>query len=150
MRQNELVRKFRTHGYKMTPQRRAIIETTSNSVGHPTAEEIHQIVLKHMPDISLATVYNTLRELVVMGAAYEMNLCNEARRYEFSQEMHSHFVCQRCGKIQDVPTHSNGLASHFELDSGSQATRYDIAIYGYCADCAPVEVEGQHNNKLPI
>ena len=141
MRQAELVQKFKTHGYKMTPQRRAIIETTTGSLSHLSAEEIHHIVLERMPDISLATVYNTLRELVAIGAAHEMNLSTDARRYEFSKEMHSHFVCLMCGKIQDVQTDQNKLASLFKLNSGNYAIRYEATIYGYCANCAPAGIE---------
>ena len=141
MEQAELVQKFKTHGYKMTPQRRAIIETTTGSLSHLSAEEIHQIVSKRMPDIALATVYNTLRELVAIGAAREMNLSNDARRYEFSQDMHSHFVCLVCGKIQDVQTDQHKLASLFKLNSGNYAIRYEATIYGYCPNCAPVGIE---------
>jgi Fur family ferric uptake transcriptional regulator len=125
----------------MTPQRRAIIETTTGSLSHLSAEEIHQIVSKRMPDISLATVYNTLRELVAIGAAREMNLSNDARRYEFSREMHSHFVCLTCGKIQDVQTDHNKLASLFKLNNGNYAIRYEATVYGYCANCAPTGIE---------
>lgn len=149
MKQIELIQKFRLRGYKMTPQRRAIIEVTASSSSHPTAEEIHKIVSKQMPDISLATVYNTLRELVVIGAAYEMNLSDDARHYEFSQEPHSHFVCSRCGEIQDVQMDQDELARHIKLDGGSLVTRYDIVIHGYCANCAPAEMNGQDESKPP-
>jgi Fe2+ or Zn2+ uptake regulation protein len=100
------------------------------------------MVSQRMPDISLATVYNTLRELVAIGAAHEMNLSNDVRRYEFSKEMHSHFVCCKCGRIQDVQTDQAKLASLFKIDNGNHPIRYEATIYGYCADCAPAEVMG--------
>ena len=46
----ELVRKFKRHGYKMTPQRRAILEEIAVPGAHPTAEQIHESVRQSMPD----------------------------------------------------------------------------------------------------
>ena len=61
-----LVEQFRREGRKITPQRRAIFRALIHGDSHPTAEEVYQRVLSVMPDISRATVYNTLHELVAM------------------------------------------------------------------------------------
>ena len=55
---------FRAQGYRLTPQRRAIIQVLLGDHAHPTAEQIFGHVQTLMPDMSHATVYNTLRELV--------------------------------------------------------------------------------------
>ena len=78
-RLKELVQKFKQHGYNVTPQQRqAILEVltgrfsgvpdadATGNTHHPTAEQIHGLVKERMPDISLATVYNTLHELTDM------------------------------------------------------------------------------------
>jgi hypothetical protein len=41
-------------------------EDATENTHHPTAEQIHGLVKERMPDISLATVYNTLHELTDM------------------------------------------------------------------------------------
>ena len=48
-------------GYKLTPQRRAIVDTIVLNEGkHLTAEEIYDEVKKDCPEIGLATVYRTI------------------------------------------------------------------------------------------
>ena len=132
----DLIQKFKQHKYKMTPQRRAIIEIVANCTSqHPTAEQIHERVLQRMPDISLATVYNTLRELVALDQVYELNMGFGMRHYELSHTEHAHLVCLQCGKIQDKHGDFERLVSLFQSDNGFRPVRHDVTIYGYCSDC---------------
>ncbi len=142
MDRQELVQRFKAHGFKMTPQRRAIIEAVTGPMPHPSAEEIHQVVQVKMPDVSLATVYNTLHELVAMNEAYEMKLLNGVRRYEFSKEMHAHLVCCKCGKIQDARADWPKLERLLAPDGAFAPLRYEATVYGYCADCVSSENAG--------
>jgi Fur family peroxide stress response transcriptional regulator len=140
-RLEELVQKFKQHGYKMTPQRRAILEVLIGNTPHPTAEQIHGLVKEHMPDISLATVYNTLRELTEMQALCELNVGHGGRHYDISPEDHAHSVCLKCGRIEDVPADFEKVKSLFPCD-GFRPVRYVVTIYGYCADyVASLEAE---------
>jgi Fe2+ or Zn2+ uptake regulation protein len=133
-RLSELVGKFRQHGYKMTPQRRAIIEALTGDISHPTAEQIYESVKERMPDISLATVYNTLRELAEMQELSELNVGPGGRHYEISREDHAHRVCLVCGRIEDVLGDFEEVRSLFECTQGFRPVRYALTIYGYCAD----------------
>jgi Fe2+ or Zn2+ uptake regulation protein len=136
-RLEELVQEFKQHGYKMTPQRRAIIEIISDCTSmHPTAEQIHERMLERMPDTSLATVYNTLRELVAIGQVYELSLGHGVRRYELSRKEHGHLVCLQCGKITDIQGDFEQVASLFGDHDGFRPVRHDVTIFGYCSDCA--------------
>ena len=135
-RLQELISEFKQHGYKMTPQRRAIIEIITGCVSvHPTAEQIHERMLERMPDTSLATVYNTLRELVAIGQVYELNLGHGVRQYELSRDEHAHLVCLNCGKITDVKGDFRQLASLFSDCNGFRPARHQVTIFGYCAAC---------------
>ena len=132
----ELVRKFKRHGYKMTPQRRAILEElTHSSPEHPTAEQIHEAVLRRMPDTSLATVYNTLRELVSVHEVHELDLGHGVRRYEIARGEHAHLVCLNCRCILDMPANLRQLKTMVAEHDGFQPVRYDVTIYGYCDKC---------------
>jgi len=135
-RLQELIQEFKQHGYKMTPQRRAIIEIITGCVSvHPTAEQIHERMLERMPDTSLATVYNTLRELVAIGQVYELNLGHGVRQYELSRDEHAHLVCLNCGKIADVKGDFRQLASLFPDCNGFHPVRHQVTIFGLCASC---------------
>jgi len=133
-RLKELVQKFKQHGYKMTPQRRAILEALTENTSHPTAEQIHEMVRERMPDISLATVYNTLRELAEMQELWELDLGHGVRHYEISRGEHAHRVCLMCGRIEDVPGDFGKVKSLFQCSDDFRPVRYAVTIYGYCAD----------------
>jgi len=130
----ELVQKFKKYGYKMTPQRRAILEVLAGDTLHPTAEQIHEAVRERMPDISLATVYNTLHELAGMQELYKLDVGHGVRHYEISRGDHAHRVCLICGRIEDVSGDFEKLKSLFKCCDDFRPVRYAMTIYGYCAD----------------
>ena len=132
----ELIRKFKRHGYKMTPQRRAILEALILSTPeHPTAEQIHEAVLQRMPDTSLATVYNTLRELVAVHEVHELDLGQGVRRYEIVQHEHAHLVCINCQCVRDLSADFSKLRDLLRQHNGFHPVRYDVIVYGYCDEC---------------
>lgn len=131
----ELILRFKEHGYKMTPQRRAILETLTGPLAHPTAEEIHEIVRRHMPDTSLATVYNTLRELVAIGEVFEVVVECGVRRYDISGCNHAHLVCLGCGKIRDAGG-DLWMEPLSEQVNGFLPVRSAVTIFGYCQECS--------------
>ena len=130
----ELILRFKERGYKMTPQRRAILEALAGSLAHPSAEEIYEVVRQHMPDTSLATVYNTLRELVAMEEVFELVVDCEVRRYDISGCNHAHLVCLGCGKIRDARG-DLWVEPLSEQVNGFLPVRSAVTIFGYCQEC---------------
>ena len=149
MQTEDLVRKFKRHGYKMTPQRRAILEEIAVSGSHPTAEQIHESVCQRMPDTSLATVYNTLRELVVVHEVRELDVGLGVRRYEIAEGEHAHLVCLNCQCIVDMPLDFVPLKAMVAQHDGFQPVRYDVTIYGYCDKCLE-EMNAEVDGKEPL
>ena len=58
----------RAHGLSVTHQRLAIFEALASSRAHPSAEQLHRLVQKRIPTLSLATVYKNLEALRATGA----------------------------------------------------------------------------------
>ena len=142
-----LVEKFKQYGHKMTPQRRAILEVLTEDTYHLTAEQIHEAVKKRMPDVSLATVYNTLHELAQMEEVCELDVGRGVRRYEVSQENHAHRVCLECGRIEDVSSDFKKVKPLFQCGEDFCPVRYVVTIYGYCAGCVcSSETEGRNRS----
>ena len=67
-----LLERLRTRGWRVTPQRRAVAEVLTGDHVHLTADEVHERARARLPEVSLATVYNTLGELVDMGEVLEI------------------------------------------------------------------------------
>ncbi|MEL6328613.1 MAG: transcriptional repressor [Planctomycetota bacterium] len=95
---------FREHGLRCTRQREVIYEALAATKAHPTAEELHEMVRRIEPGLSLATVYNTLE------AFSETGLCrklagkggNGASRYDADVTPHVH-IALKDGRVVDVP-----------------------------------------------
>ena len=71
----ELKLKLKDEGFKLTHQRRNIVEVLLSANGkHMSSEEIYDIVKKDCPEIGLATVYRTLQVLDKLGYTNKLNL----------------------------------------------------------------------------
>ena len=55
------------HEYRMTTQRKIIMEELAKVTSHPTAVEIYEMVKRKLPNISLGTVYRNLELLADQG-----------------------------------------------------------------------------------
>jgi Fe2+ or Zn2+ uptake regulation protein len=131
-----IVEQFRREGRKITPQRRAIFEVLVGDDSHPTAEEIYQRVWAAMPDISRTTVYNTLHELVAVGALVEVeDLSGGGTRYDTSTDQHHHLFCLGCHALVDIDRDFRQLALPPDESAGYHIVRRQVTFYGYCPNC---------------
>ncbi len=126
---------MRTKGFRITPQRVAIVEYMLNTDSHPSVEEIYKLIKKKYPMVSLATVYKTLELLKEMEVVRELAFAGGAR-YDANIGNHVNVVCMSCGKIEDVE--EGALA---ELESRvAKKSKYRVysgrfELYGYCREC---------------
>ena len=121
----------------MTPQRRVVAEVLVGDHVHLTAEEIHDLAQGRLPEISRATVYNTLNELVAMDEVLEVDVVNGPKRYDPNVSVeHDHLVCDSCHAIRDVPRSRKPPP----VPEGDRAdyliTAVDVTYRGLCPSCA--------------
>lgn len=136
--QELLNERLRSRGWRITPQRRAVAQALSGPDLHLTAEEIFARAREVVPEISRATVYNTLRELVEMGELDEVQISPGPALYDPNALVeHHHLVCSNCGRIYDI--HPRGV-EHIRLDradeTGVEVERVEVTLHGTCASCA--------------
>ena len=132
---HKIAETLRNGGYKATTQRIAIAQTILRSSDHPSAEEIHENVLRHHPTISLSTVYNTLHILRDMNFINEIMIKGKTR-YDSNPDMHVNLVCEACGRIFDVEeiTFFNDLEK-ISKRLGFRIKGQHIDVYGICSSC---------------
>lgn len=135
---NDFVARLRQHGWRLTAQRRVIAEVLAGEHVHLTADEVHARAAARLPEISRATVYNTLNELRERGELLEISLDGRAKRYDPNAAApHHHLVCESCGQIRDVqPRGEAGLALSAAERRGFKVSAVDIVFRGLCAACA--------------
>jgi Fur family transcriptional regulator, peroxide stress response regulator len=86
---------------KVTPQRIAILEVILALENHPTAENITEHLRLAHPNISLATIYNTLETFSRKGIIRKVSTNNEVSRYDPVTERHHHLYCADSDRIED-------------------------------------------------
>lgn len=128
--------RIRGAGLKLTPQRLAVLDYLQRAEGHPTAEQIGAEVNRRLPRAARATVYNALRALRDAGLVSEVRLDGATARYDTNLAPHHHFICRRCGRIDDVSADAVGPQSRVEVGEGYAVETYEIVLRGLCAACA--------------
>jgi Fur family peroxide stress response transcriptional regulator len=118
---------------KMTPQRRAIVEYLASAHDHPTADEVLSAVNRQFPMTSRATVYNTLNWLKDAKLISEVQEGGQVR-FDPNTDRHHHFVCSRCGSVEDVEASAIGEL-HFAGVNGQQIDDFEVILRGICLDC---------------
>ena len=95
-------RSLESSGLRCTPQRYAVMALLMEHTRHPTAAEIFEAVNRVDPRSSRATTYNNLRDLVQAGLVREVAVEGRAARFDAKGMRHHHFICDRCGNVEDV------------------------------------------------
>src|SRR5512138_3189248 len=109
---SDLLERLRGRGWRMTAQRRVVAEVLDGEHVHLTADEVHARAVVRLPEISRATVYNTLGELVSLGEILEVSTDGRAKRYDpNAHQAHQHLVCSGCGTVRDVRPEGDPIAA---------------------------------------
>ena len=114
-------RSFDGSGLRCTPQRYAVMAFLMQHNRHPTAAEIFEAVNRVDPRSSRATTYNNL---------------GRAARFDAKGMRHHHFICDRCGKVEDIAWYDVPRPPSRSL--GKRVLREcELIFRGLCTKCAP-------------
>ena len=140
-----LKEELKKKGYKLTSQRRAIVDTIVDSEGkHLTAEEIYDEVKINCPEIGLATVYRTISLLEEIGIVSRLHLNDGCSRYELvhsdENHRHHHLICNVCNKVIEVEDDllddlENSITEKYSFKN----LDHSVKFYGVCLECQKKE-----------
>jgi Fur family peroxide stress response transcriptional regulator len=131
-----ILSKYRGKGFKLTPQRIAILKFLEGNTNHPTAEDIYTEIKKKYPTVSFATVYNTVQALRDRGELLEITIDPQRKHFDPNPSAHHHIMCTGCGRIGDVFTdYSKALALPEEVTDEFRVTGNHVDFYGVCSSC---------------
>ena len=121
---------------RRTKQRETILKILKGTNSHPTADGIYDEVRKEIPNISLGTVYRTLRLLKESGEILEIDLSGAFSRFDGNPNNHYHFRCEKCGRVFDMNEPINKeLDERVAQKTGFEISYHRLEFRGLCKEC---------------
>jgi len=129
---------LRKHGYRLTPQRRAVLDAVILSREHFTSSAVYEGLRREHPGLGLVTVYRTLELLADIGLLCEVHTGGRQRSFIMRRpsEHHHHLICSACGKVIDfADCKLNELESKLSSETGFVIDSHLLELHGHCRDC---------------
>ena len=127
---------LRERGYRITPQREAIVQEVLRTRGHITPQDVARRVQRRMPAVNASTVYRTLATLEAVGLIRHAHLERGAEYHRADELEHVHLACSRCGAEDDLSLReAESLKRLLHRHQGFRPDLTHFAISGLCADC---------------
>ena len=131
-------------GFRLTPQRRLIVDVIHEAHGHLTAEEIIDYVQSRVEGVNKSTIYRTLELLEELGCVYRSRLGDHFIYHHAEEGHHHHVVCHSCGKSVDLDDDLFApVEQAVEERSGFHVGFTHVVMRGLCAEC---RAKGQHDH----
>lgn len=114
-----------------------VVDALHSAEKHISVEEIFELVRAKYPYANISTVYRTLELLKELGLAAEISIGDGIMRYHARENSrHHHLVCNKCGKLVDMPEHELvPLKDMLDKNHGFKADIHHLAIFGLCSGC---------------
>ena len=120
---------------RMTKQKKLIMDIVNESYDHLDANGVYMNAMRIIPNISLATVYRNLNNLVNEGKIIRITHGN-VDRYDAKRGRHDHFFCNKCGNIFDI--YEDIVIPDGTYKMG-KILEYEINFTGICRECIKEE-----------
>lgn len=131
-----LTDQLHAHGFRMTPQRMAILHTLRHAGGHISPTEVYERARRAQPGLTETTVYRTLEFLADNGYALAAHVGGGKLVYELTEENHHHLICKKCSKTVAVESAAlAGLYEQLNASTGYQLDSSHVTLFGLCPDC---------------
>ncbi|WP_029916660.1 Fur family transcriptional regulator [Pelobacter seleniigenes] len=137
IRLEKIITKLRTHDFRVTPQRLAVLKAFLSNADHPSVEDVFEQVRADYPTTSLATVYKTVNLLKELGEILEIRLAAERNRYDGRKPYpHPHLICTECQAIVDPELSAlQQLTAELGQVTGFLIQSHQLEFFGICPAC---------------
>jgi Fur family iron response transcriptional regulator len=95
---------------------------------HVTAEQIHAEARGAKLPVSLATVYNTLRQFTDAGLLNEIRVEGAKAFYDTNPTPHHHFLIEDTGELVDIPAAGVALADLPQPPEGCEIAGVEVVV----------------------
>lgn len=124
---------------KLAKNARLVMEVVDEQApgAHATALDIVRRARGRSPRLGVSTVYRALDRLTEAGLVHAVRVPGAASvLYEAARQGHAHFLCTRCGGVQDIPYRlpAADLAS-LDAAHGVAVATATVTFEGLCSRC---------------
>ncbi|MCJ7769584.1 MAG: transcriptional repressor [Dehalococcoidales bacterium] len=137
IKRQEIIDILKLRGYKLTRQRRAILDTITRSHSHLVPAAVYEKANKRYPGIGLVTIYRTLELLARLGFICEVHSGNN-RSYLMrrSSGHHHHLSCSICKKVTDsTDCDLSQMEEKIARQTDFKIDGHLVEFVGRCHDC---------------
>ena len=136
-RDSEMARALRANGYKLTPQRMAVLEVLQCGEPHLTPATVYERGRAIHSSLGLTTVYRTLEILATLGFLHRPRLCDGATTYSTCVDgHHGHLICSGCGLIVELQECYLSTVAQTLMDATDfKIESHLLEFRGLCPDC---------------
>jgi len=126
----QLAAKCHELGLKMTDQRKVIIKVLQDSKDHPDVESVFERAVKIDKNISIATVYRTIRIFEENNLLEKHEFKGFSSRYEPVREDHHHLIDIKSGEVKEFRnTFIDAMQKQMAQELGYKLVDYRLEIY---------------------
>ena len=130
MESSRVLTELRRRGYRLTPQRALIVEEIFRNVEkHVSLRELHAIINRRLPGVSISTVHQTLKLLESLGFIKLFEL--DGKLHIDKPHVHANIVCRDTGEIIDADSDVRAIVESLS-EKGIQPT--NIIVEAKCRD----------------
>ena len=136
---------LRNAGHRITEQRQVICEYLAQTDQHPTPYQVYTDIHGRRPEISRATIYNTLNALQQLGAIIEINFGANHTHYETDPSPHVNLICLRCHQVVDYHSEAASAVTNtvefaiLQQTLGFHPLATKVDVIGLCQACQQAE-----------
>lgn len=117
-------------GVRPTRQRMllAVLLVGDGQDRHVTAEGLYEAASRSGEPVSLATVYNTLRNFCDAGLIHEITVDGSRSYFDTRLDDHPHFYWEDTAMLVDAPVDQLAISRLPDLPEGASLSRVDVVI----------------------
>lgn len=133
---NDYSPQLRARGYRMTPQRMAILHVLHHNAKHLSPVEVYEQARQELSSLTETTVYRTLEFLAENSLARQALTGSGHLTYEIARHEHHHLICRTCGNEMEVEHELlKSMYQTLESESGYKLTDSHLTFFGLCPNC---------------
>jgi Fe2+ or Zn2+ uptake regulation protein len=133
----QTARRLQEAGYRLTPQRLAVLEVVKTASDHMTLNDILESLRPTYASITASTVYRNLQWLVDVQLVAQTDLGGGCHVYEYiAGKPHHHLTCLHCGRVIDLPdAFLDTLRQAVHEQHNYVPCMEHFGLFGICPEC---------------